>query len=662
MSKNKITIWLAYVGFPITTAIYLERSLRRHCNVVTIGPELSQKAITYLGIQNLKASKLLDIETSFTPDMKALWDACPAENRPDLYIWVQSLGGHEPQNLDAIPCPKACYVIDSHYNVAAAIEIAGKFDFVFLAQLADVDAVRMHNKQTYWLPLGCDPDIHEMIDVPKSYDLGFVGNMNPVREHLLTMLADTCHVHSEQSFFGDMARTFSASKIALNNASYDDLNMRFFEVLSMGSLLLSNKASGSGQDVMFRDGEDYALYDGTNIREVVRFYLDNESLREQIAHRGRQLALNAHTYDHRMRDMLAVALNGKPDTYSPEELRTQSLVGIPEPLNVARQQINVTTVPRSFVIPVLDYSPASEYNINTLLKDLEGIPGDVIIVFNSEQVADDLKHHPRINHYAVMKHNVGVARAWNIGLSIAETQAVFILNADLHLRPEAVSTMEHYLMKLDNAAIVGPQGSFVNFALGRDYYYYDKGTFDKPIAVDAVSGFLFCVNRHLLKDHGIHFENDFTPCYFEEWDLGLQLKRAGLASYVVPVDGYDHHWSGSIRALRTIPFYNREETAGEILLRNRRIFLSKWREIIRLEQDTSLFDSGWKQYALTQFNTFLQLGDLDVCTHFLERLILDYPNDQQVIDVCNKSATLLRMIRFNSAKQSVNNQLTQKVP
>ena len=40
---------------------------------------------------------------------------------------------------------------------------------------------------------------------------------------------------------------------------------------------------------------------------------------------------------------------------------------------------------RSFIIPVLDYSPHSPYNINTLLVDLEEIHGEVICVFNSRE-------------------------------------------------------------------------------------------------------------------------------------------------------------------------------------------------------------------------------------------------------------------------------------
>jgi hypothetical protein len=64
-------------------------------------------------------------------------------------------------------------------------------------------------------------------------------------------------------------------------------------------------------------------------------------------------------------------------------------------------------VSRSFIIPVLDYSPHSPYNINTLLKDLKEIHGEVICVFNSHEVFDKLRDYPRIDKYYFNSLNAG---------------------------------------------------------------------------------------------------------------------------------------------------------------------------------------------------------------------------------------------------------------
>jgi len=77
-------------------------------------------------------------------------------------------------------------------------------------------------------------------------------------------------------------------------------------------------------------------------------------------------------------------------------------------------------VSRSFIIPVLDYSPHSPYNITTLLNDLEEIHGEVICIFNSHEVFDKLRDHSRIDKYCFNSLNAGVSRSWNIGINLAE--------------------------------------------------------------------------------------------------------------------------------------------------------------------------------------------------------------------------------------------------
>ena len=151
-------------------------------------------------------------------------------------------------------------------------------------------------------------------------------------------------------------------------------------------------------------------------------------------------------------------------------------------------------ITRSFIIPVLDYSPHSPYNINTLLKDLEEIHGEVICIFNSHEVFDKLRDHPRIDKYCSNSLNAGVSRSWNIGINMAEGRTAFILNADIHIRSLAVSQLESYLLRLDKAVIAGPQGTILDYQNLRDERYYGKGTFSEPVQVHAVSGFLFAIH------------------------------------------------------------------------------------------------------------------------------------------------------------------------
>ena len=79
------------------------------------------------------------------------------------------------------------------------------------------------------------------------------------------------------------------------------------------------------------------------------------------------------------------------------------------------------------------------------------VEGEVICIFNSRDVYDKLKSHQRINKFCFNSANAGVSRSWNIGLEMAEGRAVFIMNADLHVRVAAIEQLEHFLFALEKA-------------------------------------------------------------------------------------------------------------------------------------------------------------------------------------------------------------------
>ncbi len=101
---------------------------------------------------------------------------------------------------------------------------------------------------------------------------------------------------------------------------------------------------------------------------------------------------------------------------------------------------------RSFIIPVLDYSPHSPYNIETLLKDLENVSGEVICIFNSIEVFDKLHNHPRIDKYCFNNLNVGVSRSWNMGINMAEGRTMFFVQSSI-----AKTTSQRSVISLESA-------------------------------------------------------------------------------------------------------------------------------------------------------------------------------------------------------------------
>jgi hypothetical protein len=153
--------------------------------------------------------------------------------------------------------------------------------------------------------------------------------------------------------------------------------------------------------------------------------------------------------------------------------------------------------------------------------------------------------------------------------------------------------LESYLFRLDKAVIAGPQGAILDYKNIRDERYYGKGTFNEPVQVHAVSGFLFAINLERYIKHNLLFDVQFSPCFYEEWDMGLQVIQSGLACYAVPVKDFEYHWGASHEENLSVNYFGREVSRKEIFTKNRERFVAKWledKEEKPLSPSTSLND------------------------------------------------------------------------
>lgn len=273
---NSIAIIYDNVSHPMTTGEYCRRALEKICKVTHFHPS--------------------DV------------DKIP-ERAFDLYLNIDdSLRYILPLYLR----PAAWWVIDTHLQYDWDIQKARLFDVVFSAQKDGAERLRRDGiKNVHWLPLGCDPEIHKRFDVEKIYDWCFVGTTEPdiryrERIDLLRLLkAGFSNGLITNAYKEEMAKVFSSSRIIFNRSIKNDINMRVFEALSTGSLLVTNNLDDNGMSELFEDGKDYVSYhNAEDLLSKVSYYLENPEQMNLIAGNGMESVRKYHTYQDRMKVLL----------------------------------------------------------------------------------------------------------------------------------------------------------------------------------------------------------------------------------------------------------------------------------------------------------------------------------------------------------------------
>ncbi|MBV8447677.1 MAG: glycosyltransferase [Hyphomicrobiales bacterium] len=242
-----------------------------------------------------------------------------------------------------------------------------------------------------------------------------------------------------------------------------------------------------------------------------------------------------------------------------------------------RQGVPERLPARSVIIPVLERHENSAHSIDGLLEDLARFDGEVIIVFNDRGVFEALKAHPRIDKWAALSANAGVARAWNIGINLAEGECLFVLNDDLRIDVAVLNSLEAAFASLPKAAAIGIEGETIDPSTFGVVAKYPLGQFGDPIAVDKLSGYCFVIHAKRWHDFGIAFDPRLSPFFYEELDIMLKARDAGLEIYAVPVDSSKlSHGVGISRRDRPILYFGRPVDRARVLAENAARIQSRW--------------------------------------------------------------------------------------
>ena len=228
----------------------------------------------------------------------------------DLVLCVEASTGTKffPRGLAEVKAPTAWWGIDNHLNYRWHKEYGNLFDVAFFAQKDYlVKAQQYGTGNVHWLPLGCDEGIHSDKKLERIYDVSFVGNLTPNRKKFFASIGTPVNLVSG-AYLDEMAIVYSQSKIVLNISAREDLNMRAFEAMCAGALLVTQRIDAGIRD-LFEEGKHFVFHDIYNAGNVVRHYLTHAEERETIARAGKEKVIGENTYGIRVEHVLSTVRN-----------------------------------------------------------------------------------------------------------------------------------------------------------------------------------------------------------------------------------------------------------------------------------------------------------------------------------------------------------------
>ena len=240
-------------------------------------------------------------------------DILAALSQPvDLFLWIDPAGGYFPIGLEECPVPTACYLIDVHLGRWRE-QAARFFDAVFIAQHDYLDRFKqaVGHEQVYWLPLAAAPDVHRQLDLPRTLDVGFVGNValahqRTARARRLQLIAQRFKTNDfdRQYVPAEVGSIYSQAKIVFNTSIAGDVTMRIFEGTACGALVLTDSIA-NGLAELFEIGQEIVVYqDDDDLLDKIAYYLVHDGERARIARAGQQRTLKDHLYTHRVQQIL----------------------------------------------------------------------------------------------------------------------------------------------------------------------------------------------------------------------------------------------------------------------------------------------------------------------------------------------------------------------
>lgn len=215
---------------------------------------------------------------------------------PDLVIWWLPEFQAVLPGIEDCPFPTLVLISDWHVISDPLRSVASLFDLVAtdrwgLARLEGLPGPVLFEGPLY----GFDPEQHRRLpEEPLHWDVSHVGDLHPylqdrrVRDlvKVSQALGSQYRVGLFEGLFGEKyTRLLNQSRITIHRSLRGEMSMRCYEAPACGSLLFCEDSNESTRKVL-QDRRHCVYYNDDNLLDLLRYYLEHEEERAQLAQAG----------------------------------------------------------------------------------------------------------------------------------------------------------------------------------------------------------------------------------------------------------------------------------------------------------------------------------------------------------------------------------------
>lgn len=205
----------------------------------------------------------------------------------------------------------------------AKTDLSSLVDTMFVTNQGQVNDYKKHYnlERVYYMPQGFDPYVQHRLYLPEAYDVGFAGAVSDAPLHksrrgLIKALQKRYNVRISNKFRNNIAEFYAGSKTVFGASDFDYelyTSNRFFVALGCGACYITKKFKGIE---LLAGNRKHLLWfeDKQELFDILDYYLSHDPEREEIRKNAESLALEKHTYSHRMKNVLDI-LEGKTEKF-----------------------------------------------------------------------------------------------------------------------------------------------------------------------------------------------------------------------------------------------------------------------------------------------------------------------------------------------------------